>query len=90
MIFSSIPFLYYFLPVVLIIYFATPRIMKNVVLFFSSLFFYSWGEPKYVILMFVTVLVNYVLGILIGTAKNKTISKAFLILSIAFSLSLLA
>ena len=46
MLFSSIPFLYYFLPVVLVIYLAAPRRLKNAVLLLASLFFYAWGEPK--------------------------------------------
>ena len=46
MLFSSIPFLYYFLPLVLAVYFLTPRAGKNAVLFLSSLLFYAWGEPR--------------------------------------------
>ena len=49
MLFSSIPFLYYFLPLVLAVYFLTPRAGKNAVLFLSSLLFYAWGEPKFCI-----------------------------------------
>ena len=45
MIFSSIPFLYYFLPAVLAVYYLTPRRVKNAVLLLASLFFYGWGEP---------------------------------------------
>ena len=55
MLFSSIPFLYYFLPAVLIVYFAVPKTLKNAVLLLSSLIFYGWGEPKYVILMITTI-----------------------------------
>ena len=51
MLFSSIPFLYYFLPIVLILYFIVPKAGKNAVLLLSSLFFYAWGEPVYVVLM---------------------------------------
>ena len=51
MLFSSLSFLYYFLPCVLIIYFLAPKKLKNSVLLLSSLFFYAWGEPKYVLLM---------------------------------------
>ena len=46
MLFSSIPFLYYFLPAVMLVYFLSPRVMKNSVLLIASLFFYGWGEPK--------------------------------------------
>ena len=48
MLFSSIPFLYYFLPIVLTLYFLVPGFLKNTVLLVSSLIFYGWGEPKYV------------------------------------------
>ena len=51
MLFSSIPFLYTFLPCVLILYFLVPGCLKNTVLLLSSLFFYAWGEPVYVVLM---------------------------------------
>ena len=51
MLFSSIPFLYYFLPAVLIVYFLVPRVLKNAVLLLSSLVFYGWGVPKLLFLM---------------------------------------
>ena len=91
MLFSSIPFLYYFLPVVLILYFAVPWCMKNTVLMLTSLVFYGWGEPKYVFLMIATVLLNYVAGLLIENFKeNKILSKLFVTLSVTASLAALA
>ena len=51
MLFSSIPFLYFFLPCVLLLYFAVPKCLKNGVLMLVSLFFYAWGEPKFVLIM---------------------------------------
>ena len=78
MLFSSITFLYYFLPLTLILYFIAPKPLKNVVLLLSSLIFYAWGEPKCVFLMLATVALNYVLGILIEKAKTKTQKKVFL------------
>lgn len=65
MIFSSIPFLYYFLPLVFICYFCVPFQWKNTVLLLFSLLFYSWGEPKYIILMVLSILLGYAEGILI-------------------------
>lgn len=65
MLFSSIPFLYYFLPVVFICYFCVPFRWKNTVLLLFSLLFYSWGEPKYIILMVLSILCGYAEGILI-------------------------
>ena len=87
MLFSSIPFLYYFLPVVLILYFVAPKILKNPVLLIASLVFYGWGEPKYVFLMIATVLAGYVFGLLIDKFRGKMLSKVFMITSVLFSLA---
>jgi len=80
MIFSSITFLFYFLPIVLGIYYIVPNKMKNIVLLMSSLFFYAYGEPKYVLIMIISIIFTYLFGILID--KYKKHSKLFLILSI--------
>ena len=90
MLFSSIPFLYYFLPGVLILYFLAPRILKNTVLLLSSLFFYAWGEPVYVLLMAAGILNGYVSGILIEHFRKKKAAKIVLWLSALVSLGLLA
>ena len=87
MIFSSIPFLYYFLPAVLVVYFLTPRRGKNAVLLLASLFFYGWGEPKLLWLMVFTIAVFYLCGLAIG--RSETHKKAWLILSIAVGVGLL-
>ena len=87
MLFSSISFLYYFLPCVLAVYLLVPRQFKNIVLFIASLFFYAWGEPKMVFLMLVTILVGYVLGIL--TEKDPKHKKGYLALAVLFSLGTL-
>ena len=89
MLFSSIPFLYYFLPIVILIYFAAPKFLKNTVLLLSSLLFYAWGEPRYVFLMIATVSVNYILGILIEKFRGKALSKIFMIISVTLSLAVL-
>lgn len=65
MLFSSISFLYYFLPCVLLLYFAAPKRLKNSVLLLASLFFYGWGEPKYLVFMLVSIAQGYVFGLLI-------------------------
>ncbi len=90
MLFSSISFLYYFLPAVILVYFAVPKPIKNAVLLIFSLAFYAWGEPKYVFLMIASILVNYVLGIAIEKFREKPLSKVFLGLSALFSLGMLA
>ena len=89
MLFSSIPFLYYFLPLVLLLYYAVPKIFKNSVLLLTRLAFYGWGEPKYVFLMIATVLVNYILGLLIEKFRGIALSKVFVITSVVSSLAVL-
>lgn len=89
MLFSGIPFLYYFLPCVLILYFLIPKRMKNATLLLASLVFYAWGEPKYIVLMGVSILQGYLFARLIGAVSGKRLKKLFLILSVAVSLGLL-
>ena len=90
MLFSSIPFLFYFLPAVLLVYFLSPRVLKNTVLLISSLIFYAWGEPKLVALMIFTILVFYFCGLAMGWSKTKGWKKVWLIVSIVVSVGLLA
>ena len=59
MLFSSVPFLFYFLPAALLIYFAAPRQLKNAVLLLTSLFFYAWGGPKYMVEMLLVIVRAY-------------------------------
>ena len=90
MLFSSIPFLYYFLPAVVLLYFLAPRKLKNAILLLFSLAFYGWGEPKYVFLMIATIGVFYGCGLAIGKANTQTWKKVWLITSVAVGLGLLA
>ena len=71
MLFSSITFLYYFLPVTLLIYYAVPERWKNAVLFAASFLFYVWGEPKYGLLLLLSVFLGYLGGIRIELACEK-------------------
>ncbi len=87
MLFSSITFLYYFLPLVLILYFIVPTKLKNVVLLLVSLLFYAWGEPKCVFLMLATILFNYIFGLLIEKSQSKAVKKAYLTISVTGTLS---
>ena len=89
MIFSSIPFLYYFLPVVLIAYYLVPKPAKNMVLLLASLVFYGWGEPSYVFLMMASIGMGYVFGILIEKFRGTTWSKVCMIISIVISFGFL-
>ena len=87
MVFSSITFLFYFLPVVLAIYYIVPNKYNNIVLLLASLFFYFYGEPKYVIVMIISIICIYLFGILID--KYRKYAKIFLILSICISVGIL-
>ena len=87
MVFSSITFLFYFLPIVLSIYYIVPNKCKNIVLLLSSLLFYAYGEPTYVLVMIVSIIFTYIFGLLIN--KYKEYSKLFLILSICVSVGVL-
>ena len=68
MVFSSVLFLFRFLPIFMICYFLVPRKMKNLVLFLGSLVFYAWGEPVYVVLLILSAAVNFWFGIRIDRA----------------------
>lgn len=73
MLFTSISFLYYFLPTIIILYFITPKKYRNYILLIFSIIFYMYGEPKYVILMLVEILVAYFGALLIDKYKSKGI-----------------
>ncbi len=89
MVFSSITFLFYFLPIVLIIYYLIPNKYKNIVLLISSFIFYFYGEPKNIYIMILSILATYIFGILIDKYKKTKYSKIFLILSIFINIGLL-
>ena len=102
MLFSSNIFLFIFLPGVLFCYYIllrNHRTAQNIFLFFSSLFFYAWGEPRYIFLMLVSIAGNYLLGMLIhtlavrdemrGLKKPGSLKKFTLFITIVFNLSLL-
>ena len=87
--FSSIPFLYYFLPLVVLVYFLVPGRGRNAVLLVSSLVFYGWGEPKLLFLMIFTIVLFYLCGLAIGRAGEEKRKKFWLSLSVAVSIGLL-
>jgi len=70
-VFSSVLFLFYFLPLVLIIYFLSPDRFKNLILFLCSIFFYAWGEPIYVWLIILSTILDFTCGKEIGKSKEK-------------------
>lgn len=92
MVFSSILFLFRYLPIVLLLYFLCPAKLKNLLLFIVSLIFYAWGEPKYVVLMLFSTLVDYVHGLLVAKFKREgrmTAAKVAVASSAIINLSLL-
>ncbi len=89
MVFSSIPFIFFFLPIFLIIYYIVSYKFKNFILLIFSLIFYAWGEPVYIVLMFFSSLVDYINGLLLNKIKNKRKRTIILIESIIVNLSLL-
>ena len=74
MVFSSPLFLFYFLPVVLILYYLVPRgqlFWKTLVLLVGSLFFYAWGEPRFVLIMLASIAANYGFGLWVGADRQR-------------------
>lgn len=93
MLFSSTTFIYLFLPIVLFfnfIVFKKSRLLQNVFLLFASLFFYAWGEPKFVLVMIASIVVNWFFGLIISKKRDsKRISKLIIAFDVAFNLGLL-
>lgn len=89
MVFSSITFLFIYLPIVLALYFITPLKARNIVLFLVSLLFYAWGEPKFVIIMLAVIFINWLSGILIGSINNHQKEKLILVITLIIDLGLL-
>ena len=87
MVFSSLVFLFLFLPIVLTMYYISNDKFKNYILLLSSLFFYAWGEPKYIFLMIISIFINYIFGIKVS--KDSQSKKLWLIFSIIFNLGIL-
>lgn len=90
MLFSSVPFLYCFLPLVLLVYYIVPKCLKNTVLLASSLIFYGWGEPKFLIFMLATIVQAYVAAIITEKFRGRAGAKAAVAVSAVMSLALLA
>ena len=90
MLFSSLEFLYLFLPLTLLIYFLVPLRWRNPVLLLSSLIFYGWGEPKYILLMVLTILCDWGIGLLIARSDDEKKRRRWLIVAILLNLGFLA
>lgn len=91
MVFSSLLFLFIFLPMFLMIYFISPKKGRNLILLIFSLLFYAWGEPIYVLVMIFSILFDYLIGLMIDKYREDNVKpKIFLIISISTNLGLLA
>ncbi len=86
MLFSSLEFLYLFLPLTVGAYFLVPTPLRNGVLLVASLIFYAWGEPKYLFLMLITVVANYLFGLLVHGSRHR---RAWLLCAVTLNISLL-
>ncbi len=89
MVFSSVTFLFFFLPAVLILNFILPARFRNYLLIFSSLLFYWWGEYDFVLVMLVSIAANYLIGLAIQRSRRATFKKRWVTLGIVFNLGIL-
>lgn len=92
MLFTSIPFIFYFLPIVVMLYyvFQFSRLAQNILLFIASLFFYAWGDVKFLMLMLVSIVMNTVLGIMVDAFREKEkLAKAFVVVACTLNLGIL-
>jgi len=92
MVFSSSIFIFFFLPLVIIGYHLLKKNYRIYFLMLASLFFYAWGEPRYVLIMLLSIAINYTFGLFIHSsisAQKKILAKTFLILSVACNLGIL-
>ncbi len=87
MVFSGIPFLFFFLPITLILYYIVPFCIKNYLLLAASLIFYAWGEPIYILLMILSTFISWLMGIMILKAPRH--KKLFMVISVVFNLAIL-
>ena len=90
MVFSSNVFLFAFIPVVFALYFIVPKKFKNAVLFIVSLFFYAWGEPKYILLMLASITAAYVTGLFADKEKyGKSKALTATVIAVVWNIGLL-
>ncbi len=89
MVFSSIVFLFRFLPLFFLLYYLVPERMKNLILFLGSLIFYAWGEPVYILLMLFSTVADYIHGRLLERLRGKRAAKVVLLSSVVINLGVL-
>ena len=90
MVFSSLLFMFIFLPIFFVIYYVSPKGIRNLVLLIASLIFYAWGEPIYIFIMLFSTVFDYIIGLFIHRFREKkSVARIFLITSVVVNLSLL-
>ncbi|MDR2531923.1 MAG: MBOAT family protein [Oscillospiraceae bacterium] len=90
MVFSSVPFLFMFLPLALAVYYVLPRRFQNLFILISALFFYAWGEPKYIVVMLFSIQIDYFAGIMMWKYdRNDKVRKIALLVSVIMNIALL-
>ena len=89
MIFSSLLFLFWFIPVFFTVYYICPGRFRNAVLFIGSIIFYAWGEPEFLVLIFISIFVNYIMGLLMYRAKADAIRRLCLIIALTYDFLML-
>lgn len=89
MVFSSLVFLFVFLPIVLVLYYLSGKKYRNYLLLLASLFFYAWGEPTYVVIMLISIGANYLCGLLVDEKKADKIRVAGVVISVIFNICML-
>jgi len=89
LVFSSITFLFVFLPLTIILYFLVGKVLRNILLLTASLFFYAWGEGIYVLLMLGSIAINYGIGFYLGRAQEQRFRRRAVILGVSVNLLLL-
>src|SRR5690348_12054010 len=91
MVFSSLLFLFLFLPAVLALYYCSPWRINNLILFLASLIFYAWGEPVYIVIMLLSTVTDYSFGLLLSSSKlNASHRKWIVVGSVVVNLGLLS
>ena len=89
MVFSSLVFLFVFLPIVLVLYYLSGKKYRNYLLLLASLFFYAWGEPTYVVIMLVSIVANYLCGLLVDDNREDKVRVAGVVISVVFNICML-
>ena len=89
MLFSSLVFLFIFLPAVILFYYISPKALRNLVLLCFSLVFYAYGEPRYIFIMLLSIFMNYILGLLVDKYREEKQVKFILVLTVILNLSII-